>query len=138
MSVQETITGQSTFLRTIPVMTVNDLDRSLAFFAPFGFQIQHQEGGFAILKRDAIEVHFTSHPEIDPQENHSVCRIVVSNLEALYQELLSIHARSPQLFSRTPSLTIQPWGEKEINLVDPCGILIRFCEPHTSGILTIG
>jgi hypothetical protein len=123
------ITSHSTFLRTIPVMTVNDLDRSLAFFAHLGFQIKYQEGGFAVVIRDAIEVHFTTHPEISPSENNSVCRIVVSNIEALYQELLSVHAQSPQLFPQIPSLTIQPWGDREINLGDPCGILIRFSEP---------
>ncbi len=45
-------------------MTVNDLDRSLTFFAQLGFQVQHREGGFAIVTRDEITVHFTHHPNI--------------------------------------------------------------------------
>ncbi len=94
-----------------------------------GFHVQHREGGFAIVTCDEITVHFTHHPEIPPEENNSVCRIVVSNIEALYQEILSIKALHPHLFSRTPNLATQPWGEKEINLVDPCGILLRFSEP---------
>jgi len=123
---QDTFKSQSTFLRTIPVMTVNDLHRSLAFFTQLGFQVHHQEAGFAIVKRDAIEVHFTHHPEILPEVNNSVCRIVVSNIEALYQEILSIQALP---YLRLSPLTTQPWGDREINIVDPCGVLIRFSEP---------
>jgi catechol 2,3-dioxygenase-like lactoylglutathione lyase family enzyme len=126
---QNELKSQSTFLRTIPVMTTNDTDRSLDFFKLLGFRIHHREGGFAIIKRDAIEIHFTHHPEIDPKANNSVCRIVVSNIEALYQEVLSLHALHPHLFSRLPHLITQPWGDKEINIVDPCGILLSFSEP---------
>ena len=93
-------------------MTVNDLDRSLTFFAQPGFQVQRREGGFAIVTRDEITVHFTHHPTIPPEENNSVCRIVVSNIEALYQEILSIKALHPHLFVRMPSLTTQPWATK--------------------------
>src|SRR5258708_40247571 len=121
MSTQAPSKHPSTFLRTVPVMTVNDLDRSLAFFAHLGFQVRHREGGFGLVTRDEITVHFTHHPEIPPEENNSVCRIVVSNSEAPYQEILSIKALHPHLFARTPNLATQPWGEKEINLVDPCG-----------------
>ena len=110
-------------------MTVNDPDRSLAFFTLLGFQVRHRQAGFAIITRDAVDVHFTHHPQMRPEENNSVCRIVVSNIEALYQEILSIQALHPHLFSHMPVLTAQPWGDKEINLVDPCGILIRFSEP---------
>ncbi len=92
-------------------------------------QVRHRQAGFAIITRDAIDVHFTHHPQMRPEENNSVCRIVVSNIEALYQEILSIHALHPHLFSQMPALTTQPWGDKEINIVDPCGILIRFSEP---------
>ncbi len=127
MSIQDTFKSQSTLLRAIPVMTVNDIDRSLTFFSHLGFQVHHLEGGFAIIKRDAIEVHFTHHPEMRPEENNSVCRIAVSNIDALCQEVLAVHTLHPHLFSRMPSLTTQPWG-REINIVDPCGILIRFSE----------
>jgi catechol 2,3-dioxygenase-like lactoylglutathione lyase family enzyme len=120
--------SQSTFLSTIPVMTTNDTDRSLDFFKLFGFRVHHRENGFATIKRDEIEIHFTHHPQIGPEANNSVCRIVVSNIEALYQEILSLYALYPHLVSQPPRLITQPWGDKEINLVDPCGILVRFSE----------
>jgi hypothetical protein len=128
MSMQAPVKNQATFLRTVPVMTVNDPDRSLAFFSLLEFQVRYRQAGFAIITRDAIEVHFTHHPQMPPEENNSVCRIVVSNIEALYQEVLSIQALHPHLFKRIPSLTTQPWGDKEITTVDPCGVLIRFSE----------
>ncbi len=43
MSTQGPFKSQSTFLRTVPVMTANDLDRSLTFFTHLGFQLHHQE-----------------------------------------------------------------------------------------------
>ncbi|HET8853151.1 MAG TPA: hypothetical protein VFN02_11540 [Ktedonobacteraceae bacterium] len=41
MSTQAPSKNQSTLLRTVPVMTVNDIDRSLVFFTQLGFQVQH-------------------------------------------------------------------------------------------------
>ena len=86
MSMQAPVKNQATFLRTVPVMTVNDPDRSLAFFTLLGFQVRYRQAGFAIITRDAIEVHFTHHPQMRPGENTSVCRIVVSNAECIHAE----------------------------------------------------
>src|SRR5260370_2800287 len=111
MSMPAPVKSQAMFLRTVPVMTVNDPERSLAFFTLLGFQVGHRETRFAIITRDAMEVHFTHHPQMRPEENTLVSRIVVSNFESLYQEILSIQALHPYLFSRVPSLTTQPQGD---------------------------
>ncbi|GAC1362767.1 MAG: hypothetical protein NVSMB38_45490 [Ktedonobacteraceae bacterium] len=73
---QNPFKSQSTFLQTIPTVVVNDIDHSLAFFKQIGFQVLHQEEGFAIATRDAIAIHFTRKDDQKPEDNWSVCRIV--------------------------------------------------------------
>jgi hypothetical protein len=49
------VKSQVIFLRTVPVMTVNDPERSLAFFTLLGFQVRHRETRFAIITLDALK-----------------------------------------------------------------------------------
>lgn len=121
---QEPLKSQSTFVQTVPILVVNDIGRSLAFFKQLGFQILHQEEGFAITTRDEISVHFTHKDDQKPEDNWSVCRIIVSNIESLYQEVQPTHAIHPN-----GHLETKDWGAKEFALIDPCGVLIVFTEP---------
>jgi hypothetical protein len=59
-----------------------------------------------------------------PKDNWSVCRIVVTNIEALYQEVQSLNAIHPN-----GHLEDKYWGAKEFGMVDPCGVGIVFTEP---------
>jgi len=45
-------------LHTIPALPVRDLERSVAFYRDqLGFALLHDEAGFAVLRRDAVELH---------------------------------------------------------------------------------
>lgn len=123
---QDPFKSQSTFARAIPTVVVNDIDLSLAFFQQLGFHIRYQETGFAIATRDAIAVYFTSREDQRPEDNWSGCNIVVTNIEALYQEAQATHAIHPR-----GHLETKWWGDKQFSLIDPCGVLITFTEPKS-------
>jgi hypothetical protein len=93
--------------------------RPLAFYGQLGFATTYQDEGFAIIKRDGINLHLNSSPE--PPKGHSVCWIDVTNIEALYQQYLPTNAVQSPLEAR-------PWGLKEFFICDPFRNLILFAE----------
>jgi len=111
--------SQPTFLSVAPRFVVQDMEQALAFYGQLGFQATYQDEGFAIIKRDGIDLHLNSSP--DPPKGHSVCWIDVTNIEALYQQYLPTNAvQSP--------LEAKPWGLKEFFIKDPFRNLILFAE----------
>jgi len=115
----------ASFRSAIPVLTVNDLPRSLALYSQIGFEVVHQDNEFAIIKRDLVELHLTLN-QIPALDNLSSCRINVTNIEVLYQQCLAanvVHPNAP--------LKEQPWSLKEFAILDASGVCITFAEPLT-------
>lgn len=59
----------------------------------------------------------------EPEDNWSVCRIVVNTIKSLYQEVQPTHAIHPK-----GQLEAKYRGAKECALIDLCGVLIVFPE----------
>ena len=112
------------FNSAIPVLPVLDIDAAVAFYTSvLGFTSGYIDAGsYAVLMRDAIELHVW-HTDEQILPDNSSCRFNVSNVEALYslcQEYKVVHPNG--------HLIVQPWGLKEFSIVDPFGNLIRFAE----------
>src|SRR5947208_10538551 len=106
---------QPTLISIAPRFPVADMEQALAFYAQLGFATTYRDGGFAIVERDGISLHF------NVSQGHSVCWIGVTNIEVLYQQYVPTGAvQSP--------LTSQPWGMKEFFLCDPFRNLLLFGE----------
>lgn len=106
---------QPTLISIAPRLPVADMEQALAFYAQLGFATTYRDGGFAIVERDGISLHF------NVSEGHSVCWIGVTNIEALCQQYM------PTGTIRSP-ITSQPWGMKEFFLCDPFRNLLLFGE----------
>jgi len=119
------------FLSAIPALPVLDIDNAIVFYETrLGFKMRHHDSGFAILTRDAIEIHLweANDPNIRGAETFiagtASCRVRVEGLRALYDEYQRqnvIHPNGP--------LTDQPWGDSDFSVLDPDNNLIGFCEP---------
>ena len=48
--------------KAIPVLLTGDLPQSVAFFERLGFKARHNDGAYAILERDQVELHFSNYP----------------------------------------------------------------------------
>ena len=80
-------------LSAIPALPISDLTRSLSFYAnTLGFALRHIDDDYAIVKRDAVEIHLwiaaKPLPGLDytPPVGSAVCKIHVSGVRQLYDE----------------------------------------------------
>jgi catechol 2,3-dioxygenase-like lactoylglutathione lyase family enzyme len=112
----------------IPILPARDLVDTRAFYERLGFETTgwwpDAFGGYAILRRGDLVMHFFRFPELSPLENYAQCYWRVEDVDALYQE-----ARGAELpGSGTPRLDAvgnKPWGMREFAIVDPNGNLVR-------------
>lgn len=113
------------FTRAIPVLPALDIAENAAFYTRvLGFTLRHQEGEFAILHRDGVELHFWKCADRGIAES-SGCRIQVAGIDALYtrcREAGVIHPKAP--------LAEKPWGTREFGMIDGNGNLLTFFEPR--------
>ena len=125
-------------LQAYPNLPVRNIARSVEFFRDkVGLPPRHQEDGFAILSRDAIEVHLWlandeswrtrngDEPIVSGAESFiagtASCRVRVEGVEELYNYALRlgiVHGNAP--------LTDQPWGDRDFAIQDPDGNLVTF------------
>lgn len=108
-------------LSTIPVLASLNLDESLEFYARgLGFAKRLRTGNYLIMSRDGAELHFWLCNERHIAENTS-CYVRTSSTQALYDEF---SARGIQV----EAPVTQPWGMKELYVIDPHGNLLKFGE----------
>jgi catechol 2,3-dioxygenase-like lactoylglutathione lyase family enzyme len=115
---------------TIPTLPARDLDETIAFCGVLGFKavFRHPDPeGYAIVRRDALEIHFFRWPALDPALNYAGCYMRVSDVDALYEAFSA--ARLPA--RGIPSLggiEKKFFNMREFRLVDPNGNLLRVGE----------
>ena len=113
---------------SIPILPARDLNETRAFYERLGFQAAgwwpNQFGGYAILVRGDLSMHFFSFEDISPDQNYAQCYWRVKDVDALYAEF---HAAGLSR-SGTPRLEPvedRPWGMREFSITDPNGNLVR-------------
>ena len=122
MSTQSPRESRATFTSAVPVLPATDLNQATSFYGQLGFQVLHQDAGYAIVERDGVELHVWLCPNRSFAE-HSSCRIQVTGIEALYQEY-----QTKGLLTSNAAVRAKPWGTKEFAVFDPDRVLITFVE----------
>ena len=106
---------------TVPVLASLDLKETLDFYTiRLGFKVRGQFEDYAIVSRDDAEIHFWKCEDRHIAENTS-CYVRTSDIQILYKEFTN-----RGLTLKEP--VIQPWGMKELYVVDPHGNLLKFGE----------
>ncbi len=104
----------------IPVLPSLNLDETVAFYARLGFSVwSRHDDDYAILARDAHELHFFLMGHLDPRESFFGCYLRVTSIDALFAEFTA--AEIPNLHP----IELKPWGMREFALIDPHGNLLR-------------
>lgn len=110
--------------RCIPILPSLDIAETLEFYCGrLGFTGEAY-GDYALLNRDAMELHFwltrdPSHPE------HASCYIRGGQVPALFDEYAAANVPGLATFE------VKPWDMQEFTIVDPHGNLLRFgCAPQ--------
>ena len=110
-------------ISAIPYFLARDLDETLAFYERLGFETAHNDGDYAIVKRDAVELHFGK-DETHRDEDATLCRMQVEGIAELYDECRALDIVHPD-----GVLEDKPWGAREFSIYDPNNFLITFFEP---------
>ena len=112
----------------IPILPARDLAETRAFYERLGFHAAGwwptQFGGYAILRRGDLRMHFFAFADISPDQNYAQCYWRVQDVDALYAEF---HAAGLSR-SGTPRLNPledRPWGMREFSTSDPNSNLVR-------------
>lgn len=115
----------------IPILPARNLDETRAFYERIGFQVvgwwPREFGGYAIIARGDLKMHFFLYSDLSPLENYAQCYWHVKSVDALHAEYSSSGLQG----TGTPRLSAiedKPWGMREFALVDPNGNLIRVGE----------
>jgi catechol 2,3-dioxygenase-like lactoylglutathione lyase family enzyme len=115
----------------VPILPARDLLETRAFYERFHFEAKgwwpDAFGGYAIMVRDGLELHFFAFPDLQPGDNYAGCYWRVGDVDALYD---ACRAELPG--SGIPRVTPaenKPWGMREFAMVDPNGNLIRVGQP---------
>jgi catechol 2,3-dioxygenase-like lactoylglutathione lyase family enzyme len=124
----------------IPALPVRQVTQSVDFYRDqLGFGVVHQDTGFAIVRRDAVEIHLWeagdegwrdrvgTSPVVSGAESFiagtASCRVQVAGVEDLHSELQPRGILHPNA-----QIANQPWGTREFGVLDVDGNLITFFE----------
>jgi catechol 2,3-dioxygenase-like lactoylglutathione lyase family enzyme len=127
-------------LRSIPALPVKTVAHSTPFYRDLlGFTLIHQDGGFAVFRRDDVELHLwqagdeawrartAGPPVVSGAESFiagtASCRVEVRGVDALHGALQPLRIIHPNA-----QIADQPWGTREFGVLDPDNNLITFFE----------
>lgn len=125
-------------LHAIPALPVKDMERSVEFYRDeLGLTLGHREGGFAIFRRDAVQIHLWaatdegwrtrggSSPVVSGAESFiagtASCQVEVEDVDGLYRSLHPLGIVHPN-----GQLSDEPWGTRDFGVTDPDNNLITF------------
>jgi uncharacterized glyoxalase superfamily protein PhnB len=79
---------ETRWLSVAPGMPTTDMERTRRHYARMGFAARaYEDGGFAILTRDAVELHFSLRADHDPRRTAACLYVRVEDVDAVYREL---------------------------------------------------
>lgn len=110
----------------IPILPSRSVSATAEFYARLGFEggAHEFDGGYGILRRGSVELHFFTHKELVPSQSYAGCYIRVTDVESFYQACLLSQLPSTGI-PRMERLEDKPWGLREFAIIDPDGNLLR-------------
>lgn len=110
--------------KVIPQIFYSDINHGLELFIDvLGFTIKYKddEPAFYIVDRDGVTLMLVEDDEFAKKDRPEI-RLDTDDIEALFAEL---KAKPKQLFhSNLPEIKLQPWGLKEVGLLDKSGVCV--------------
>jgi catechol 2,3-dioxygenase-like lactoylglutathione lyase family enzyme len=114
----------------LPVLPSRDLEKTAAFYSALGFAtvLVQEGGGYLIIRKDWVELHFWPWRELDPRRNNVSVYLRVADVNA------SVIGMAERLAAfegwRFLPPEDKPWGMRQASLIDPDGNLINIGTPR--------
>ena len=119
----------------IPILPARNLGETRRFYEGLGFRATGwwpvEFGGYAILRRGDLSMHFFAYEELSPSTNYAQCYWRVQNVDALHAECHAADLPSAGI-PRLEGVADKPWGMREFAIVDPNGNLVRVGQQRAS------
>ena len=117
----------------VPMLPASNIEQSIMFYRALRFVVVRRypdpaPDGYAVLRRDALELHLFDWPHARPDNSIAGCFIRVADAPALHREWSALGFA----VEGTPSVgPVGPrfWGMNEFTVVDPSGNLLRVGSP---------
>jgi uncharacterized glyoxalase superfamily protein PhnB len=110
------------------IPSVIDFQTAKSFYIELGFAVDFEDGSLAILRKDSCSF-FLQDNSNNWIEGNFMMVLNVEDLDAWWEHLqrLDLESRYNGVKLRAPEL--YPWGNREIHLIDPCGVLWHIAGP---------
>lgn len=115
--------------RAVPNLPSRDFDRTIAFYAAFGFVVAYRDGGWLIVRRGGIMLEFFLAPEHDPYSSWFMASIRIGDLDELYDAVRA--SGVPEATTGIPRLipvALREWGQRAGYLIDLDGTQLHLIE----------
>ena len=126
--------GRAKLCKSTTVFLVGNVEPTMAWYKRLGFEPEYYPPGFAILRRDEIEIFLQQQPGYmapdDPgrRERHAWnVYIMTDNVKALYREYSALPGLK---ISR--HLSLQDYGMMEFDVMDLNGHRLVFAQPMSA------
>ena len=123
--------GRATLLNSTTVFLVGNIEPTMEWYRQLGFESEYYPPGFAILRRDQIEIFLQQQPGYFAPEDAGRRKrqawnvyIVTDNVKALYEEYSALRGVT---ISRP--LCPQEYGMLEFDVTDLNGHRLVFAQP---------
>ena len=118
-----TVTGNTIVEKIIPVLPSLDFDKSIEFYTKkLGFDLIFRTEGRLGLAKQGIGIHMWHCSDANIPKNSS-CFVIVSNIDALYEEYEKQGVIHPN-----GKLEVKPWNMKQFAILDNDGNLLEIAE----------
>ncbi|MCC6282916.1 MAG: glyoxalase/bleomycin resistance/extradiol dioxygenase family protein [Saprospiraceae bacterium] len=107
---------ETLLLKIIPVLPSSDIERDVAWYREkTGFELFYSDKMYAVLIRGSHAIHLQWHADTpgDPLLGGSVIRILVKNIEPLFQEFIQRGTVTEDAFKANT-----PWETNEFGFFD--------------------
>ena len=120
--------GRGTFRLAIPILPSADLDRTIGFWGPVGFDVVERFDGYLVTHAGGVELHFTLDAGQELSEGlfgqrPGLAFVHVQDALALWK-----HLRSADVAGVGP-VDERDYGLREFAVTDPDGNRVRFGSP---------
>lgn len=113
----------------IPMLPARNIEQSIVFYRALRFTVARRYAepppdGYAILRRDALELHLFAWPATRPENSISACFIRVNDAIVLHRDWSALGFAGEGIPSVGP-VGKRHWGMDEFTVIDPSGNMIR-------------